>query len=286
MYFCTCPSCQKVNIFISPDTGGKCRYCEAPIADYLNEYFVEPTLGFKTGKTKESTRMKPKRSYAGEVSYLGKGKEQELFWGLDNSIKLTTTSETEMLVMNRSQFYMCPTCGYSNIVKKGDHTSPSKTVSHKTYRQIDCSNKKLDLLSLGHRFKTDVARLEIPSLTVSEPEGFVNAISFLYALLEGVSLALDIDRDDIDGIVELSSDRTSYDVVLYDDVPGGAGHVKRLANDEALKESLELALKRVSQDCCDEETSCYNCIRNYRNQTYHSRLRRRNAKEIIQRLLK
>lgn len=286
MYFCTCPSCQKVNIFISPDTGGKCRYCEAPIADYLNEYFVEPTLGFKTGKTKESTRMKPKRSYAGEVSYLGKGKEQELFWGLDNSIKLTTTSETEMLVMNRSQFYMCPTCGYSNIVKKGDHTSPSKTVSHKTYRQIDCSNKKLDLLSLGHRFKTDVARLEIPSLTVSEPEGFVNAISFLYALLEGVSLALDIDRDDIDGIVELSSDRKSYDVVIYDDVPGGAGHVKRLANDEALKQSLELALKRVSQDCCDEETSCYNCIRNYRNQTYHSRLRRRNAKVIIQRLLK
>lgn len=285
MYFCNCPACQKVNLFVSPDTGGKCRYCESPIKDHLNDYFLEPSLGFKTGKTKESTRMKPKRSYAGEVSYLGKGKEEALLWGLNNSIKLTTTSETEMLVMNRSKFYMCPTCGFSNIVKKSELVSSCKTEAHKTHRRKDCSNKKLDLLSVGHCFKTDVTRLEIPSLKAESQAGFVNAISFLYALLEGVSLALEIDRDDIDGIIELSADRTSYDVVLYDDVPGGAGHVKRLAKEDALKQSLELALKRVSQECCDEDTSCYNCIRNYRNQMFHSRLRRRNAKKVLQNLI-
>ena len=54
---------------------------------------------------------------------------------------------------------------------------------------------------------------------------------------------------------------------------------------EAIITSLENALYKVSQNCCDEETSCYNCLRNYYNQSQHNKLKRKYAKEIISVLL-
>jgi hypothetical protein len=68
-------------------------------------------------------------------------------------------------------------------------------------------------------------------------------------------------------------------------VPGGAGHVKRLLNKNAIVNSLRAGLDKVSQDCCDENTSCYNCLRNYYNQSYHNKLVRKLAKDIIKRIL-
>ena len=107
----------------------------------------------------------------------------------------------------------------------------------------------------------------------------------MYAFLEGISKALEIERTDIDGIVEMNLEMQSYDILIYDNVPGGAGHVKRLANQNAIISALQEALFKVSQNCCDEETTCYNCLRNYYNQSYHSRLKRKYAKEFIETLL-
>ena len=54
---------------------------------------------------------------------------------------------------------------------------------------------------------------------------------------------------------------------------------------DAIIKSLKAALIKVSQDCCDENTSCYNCLRNYYNQMQHNRLRRIYAKTLIESLL-
>ena len=108
----------------------------------------------------------------------------------------------------------------------------------------------------------------------------------MYAFLEGISNALGIERNDIDGILELNLKQHSYDILIYDNVPGGAGHVKRLIDKKAIVDSLTAAYKKVSQKCCDENTSCYNCLRNYYNQSYHSKLQRRYAREIVELLLR
>lgn len=114
---------------------------------------------------------------------------------------------------------------------------------------------------------------------------FVVALSFLYAFLEGISIALGIERTDIDGVLEFNLEMQSYDILLYDNVPGGAGHVKRLLNKDAVISSLKAGLDKVSKECCDENTSCYNCLRNYYNQSYHSKLVRKLAKDFIKRIL-
>lgn len=283
-FYVVCPTCKRMNVFLSKTDNTTCRYCGQNIAAEIAQYYIEPVNGFKTGPTKESARLKPKRSYAGEVSYVGNGKTDEKRLVLGNVIGIETSSDDELLVMNKSGFYMCSTCGYSEIYK-GALAAQQITKKHKNYRQYECSDEKLNYLHLGHKFQTDVARLTIPELSSEEDIGYPRALSFLYALLEGVSLAMDIERNDIDGILVLNLDWKSYDVLLYDNVPGGAGHVKRLLSKNAIMRSLEAALDKISQDCCDENTSCYNCLRNYYNQSYHNKLQRKLAIDVINRLL-
>ncbi len=121
-------------------------------------------------------------------------------------------------------------------------------------------------------------------LTLNEKHGYNRALSFMFAFLEGICLALEIERTDIDGVLEENIVLGSYDLLIYDNVSGGAGHIKRLMNQTAVIRSLEEALNKVSQNCCVENTSCYNCLRNYYNQKYHDKLRR-HAIEVINLLL-
>lgn len=136
-WFVTCPTCRKTNIFLSMGDEAKCKYCGQGIGTEVVEYYIEPSNGFKSGETKESTRLKPKRSYAGEVTYVGGGKTDEKRLVIGNTMGVETSSDDELLVMNKSGFYMCPVCGYSDIVKKGPKT-PQTLKTHKNFKQYDC----------------------------------------------------------------------------------------------------------------------------------------------------
>ena len=117
-------------------------------------------------------------------------------------------------------------------------------------------------------------------------EAYAIALLFMYAFLEGISIGLGIERNDIEGVLELNLELHSYDILIYDNVPGGAGHVKRLVEKNAVITSLNAAYAKVSQQCCDENTSCYNCLRNYYNQANHSKLKRKYACDFIEGLLR
>ena len=122
---------------------------------------------------------------------------------IGNVLGVETSSDDELLVMNKSGFYMCPECGYSDIVKHGPKT-PQTLKKHKNFKQYDCANDTLEYIRLGHKFETDVARFTIPMLDSFNKISFPQALSFLYAFLEGVSIALGIERTDIDGVLELN----------------------------------------------------------------------------------
>ena len=282
-YYCVCPICNKVNISLSDGGFDRCT-CGADISMESIRYFIEPLNGFKSGITKESSRKKPKRSYLGEISYIGGGIKDDLKVLITKVLEAESSSNDELLVINKSDFYMCPECGYSKKAGSQEFL-PEITLKHTNYRQYDCPNETLKKIRIGHKFQTDVVRLNIPLLSNVSVEDKDKALSFLYALLEGISEALEIERFDIDGLLEANSTFNSYDIVLFDNVPGGAGHVKRLMNMNAIVKSLKYGLKKVSQNCCDENTSCYNCLRNYYNQSVHNKLKRKYAIEIIELLL-
>ena len=282
-FFCTCPKCKRVNVTPVEGLAKNCAYCGEDIGNEIVEYYIEPIHGFKTGPTKESAHMKPKRSYSGEVMYLGHGKADNNKVKFGSLMEIETFTEDELLIMNRSVFYMCKECGYSDI-STGNTLPQSIIKEHNNYREFKCKNDVLDRVRLAHSFYTDVARFTIPFMDAEDTEGHSKALSFMYAFLEGMSTALNIERNDIDGILELNLDNHSYDMLIYDNVPGGAGHVKRLLDKQAIIRVLDDAYDKVNQDCCDEKTSCYNCLRNYYNQMHHNKLRRSYAKEYIKKL--
>ena len=108
-------------------------------------------------------------------------------------------------------------------------------------------------------------------------------LSVLYALLEGASETLGIRRDDLDGTLYRYGAGIAPALVLYDNVPGGAGHVRRIADE--LTDVFVTAWERVAGCECGEETSCYECLRNYRNQYYHDQLKRGLARDFLHSLL-
>lgn len=269
-YYYTCEKCNRINVIDAPKSIEKCTYCSNENTIESFKYFIEPSYGFKTGENKLNGRKKPVKTYAGEKIYLGNHDLVDYSYEFNSRVTIETSTDDKLLVINDNPFYTCNVCGYT-IINRLNTLSGLIKKEHSRYNGYRCNNSELKKISLGHMFKTDVARIKIKNFT-----NLKVALSSLYALLEGISNALDIERRDIDGLIILD-EIGNYNMIIYDNVPGGAGHVKRLKDSANVIQTLDSALNKVKQNCCEENTSCYNCIRNYYNQKHHKYLTRIDA---------
>ena len=166
---------------------------------------------------------------------------------------------------NREGFYICRSCGTHMTGRQGEHRSPSDSECKGTLEQF----------SLGHELATDVVRLQFPRLC-----GEWDAHSVAYALLLGAAETLDVPDTDLNVTITNGDNPGESAIVLYDNVPGGAGLVAQLERESVFDEVLRNARERVRGNCgCD--SSCYGCLRSYRNQFAHSHLNRKQALEIL-----
>jgi hypothetical protein len=135
--------------------------------------------------------------------------------------------------------------------------------------------KKMTPVSLGHQQTTDTLHLTFEDAPASSKR-LPFWLSLMYALIHGASHALQIERTDIDGVLFPRRAPAQNDwqqtIVLYDDVPGGAGHVQQIRNE--FSDVAREAVKIANCTDCAAETSCYSCLRDYNNQVYHHMLRR------------
>jgi ATP-dependent helicase YprA (DUF1998 family) len=104
--------------------------------------------------------------------------------------------------------------------------------------------------------------------------------SLTYALLAAAALVIDVPRNELDGLFR-PKDRSSTEIIIYDNVPGGAGYSKRIA--ERFSEVLERAYKLTNE--CECGTSCYECLRTYSNQPFHNDLDRHSVENFLQPLV-
>jgi hypothetical protein len=124
------------------------------------------------------------------------------------------------------------------------------------------------------------------SLPQNDIDGVWFAYSLAYALVEGAAEVLEVPSTDLSTTVAYSGDIAIPPIILYDNVPGGAGLVARLEEKEKLRDCLEAALARVNGICgCGENDSCYGCLRSYRNQFAHQHLRRGPVMHYLKSLL-
>ena len=100
------------------------------------------------------------------------------------------------------------------------------------------------------------------------------------ALVTGAARILGVAGNDLNSSVQKYSSGESR-INIFDTTPGGIGLA--LAIGERLDEVLNQALK-VARDCpnCDENSSCYACLRSYSNQRRHDHLTRVGALDLIE----
>lgn len=265
------------------------------------ERSIEPRKGFIVDHdvVDRVPMRRPDKSYRSDYYYIGDGRmitAKKISFKDKNIIALSTINDSMLIVSewnrNSDYFYVCQTCGYA--IGKHDKindkqadrdryagASKIKYGRHKNQIGYPCPNEYLNRIRLHHTFKTDVVSLKFGAFDTP----YETMLSVMYALLEAISQSLNIKREDINGCLHIveRGGLLDYSIVLFDSVPGGAGHVKRLITDDGAVFSKVLkAAYNIAKNCpakCDG--SCYSCLRNYYNQKLHDLLDRKAAAEFL-----
>jgi len=214
-------------------------------------------------------------------------------------------------------FAICKSCGcdLSDSVRErqraanGKKGSGSSQVPHShPLSGKPCSGKFYETLHLGHEFCSDLLKIRFtPAIignrllyepvihlgddrVISSVEGSSDKVvtglgfwySLTYALLAAAAQVIDVPRSELDGLFKPRENGSGLaEIVIYDNVPGGAGYSKRIADEfqDVLKRAYELV------ESCSCDSSCYDCLRTYSNQTFHAQLNRHAIAEFLKPLV-
>jgi Domain of unknown function (DUF1998)/Helicase conserved C-terminal domain len=290
--YAVCRHCGRFQTGVEPGSGD-CQGCGEPLTAGWGGggTLVTPIFGFvsRSEEPRSSGESRPPRGYASRVYFSRLDEPADS--GAPNDLALALPPPAmplhvrysrygQLAVVNsgsfRRGFRLCDTCGFAETAPEppagGRRRAQPET--HTNPRRNRPCRGKLTTCHLGHEFVSDILELRW-SGTLASQYNADQWRSVLYSLLEGASRSLDIERDDLDGTLYYYGRGSPPALVLYDDVPGGAGHCRRIA--DSIGPLLSAALSHVETCSCGVETSCYECLRNYRNQPYHEQLRRQDA---------
>lgn len=306
--FGVCKHCGRFNAAKGDEKPTTCRGCGRPLQSTPGKQgkLVKPEFGFVAQPMKHPPapgETRPPRSYTSQVYFDHREvpahfvPEESAHWPDFRPIpELSSPSLMlsnryshygRLVVLNHGQkgggFEICHTCGFgqpATLAKaKRKTAAPAKHVNPRTGRE--CSGRLYNY-HLGHDFITDVLELQLDGPGARAAVAFGEKDrwrSVLYALLEGASQALQIRRTDLNGTLYYTAGSDVPVLVLYDDVPGGAGHVRRVA--EAWPAVFQQAYERVAHCGCGPETACHECLWNYYNQPFHDTLSRGLAADFL-----
>jgi superfamily II DNA or RNA helicase len=270
--------CRKDNVFCrwtlgEPEPTILCGH-QVPRAEY-----VVPEFGFVTNREEpRPPTSRPTRTFTTRPYFVGpRGPEPGVVkWG---PLRLHRAAPGLMVVLCEGRrdegFYVCGDCGTGFRRLRAPHETPLGLPCRGSLRQV----------SLGHEFVTDVVQMRFDGRPgIGEAVWFGHSLA--YALLEGAASILEVPTADLNATVAYAGDPMSIPpIILYDNVPGGAGLVVRIEDKATLRACLDAAYERVAGGCgCDEGSSCYGCLRSYRNQFAHQHLRRGGVQRFLDEL--
>lgn len=301
---CSDRLCQAVNYSITPITneGVKCSSCGKKLSRVNFYESIEPRSGFVTDRVaKEVPLTKQEKNYRSDDYYIGdtesKTIDKHAFKFNNTTVMLESTTNDSLMVKSTNNFYVCPKCGFAyagdelipndneanKLIKQRAHKIITAKQHESLFGQYGCDCKELIKYSLHHKFNTDVAKISFECDT----SDYKTMISTMYAILYAISSELNIERRDIKACLSLKiiNRKACYSIIIYDSVPGGAGHSRRLvtADGKMLYRIVSVALRNM--ESCKCEPSCYNCLRSYENQKIHDELDRKLAAKFLNELI-
>ncbi|MGV9414756.1 DEAD/DEAH box helicase [Nocardia sp. NPDC003693] len=275
-----CRECGRFECGHALDSSAGCPSCGEDFGQIRT--CVVPEFGFVADSQVDDVKAEPPQRLWGGASYvetIGEVTRTYQCATEGTQIQARAGIRARMAVIAEGHgggFSLCEWCGWAEAVtdrktRRATHNRPDTGKS--------CAGR-LHRVSLAHRYETDVAEFTFEDMSYDK-DSESNWLSVLYALLEGASEALEISRDDIDGTLSWSVDGRRS-IVLFDTVPAGAGASKKIA--EHLELVISHAVRRVTSCDCGVETSCYGCLRSFRNDRLHERLSRAGALTVFEKL--
>jgi len=264
------------------DIEPKCPHC-GRVSDHTGREFIIPEFGFVAAPEPSRPGSRPPERAWGGATYVARLSEELRTRTLalpGGAIEASVGPRGRLVAVadgpGGAGYWVCDWCGWGTAVGRGGR--PPRQHDHLLRPGTQC-NGRLSHLDLAHRYETDLLSLDLrPNTPVTDDRAWK---STLYAVLEAASATLQIARDDIGGVVGASGP-LSRSLMLFDAVPGGGGNVLRI--EEHLEHVLSAALRRVDDCECGPETSCYGCLRGYRNQRDHEALTRGAAADLLRSL--
>ncbi len=272
-WYSKCPTCEQIRTAQTQEALIKpCAVCQRPITAQYTAPFVEP-LAFSvrieeknhTARFRRSTLIRQRQTLTHFIDQVDNENFKD--FGLFRlALKETGILFRYNLGPENKGFMLCPECGCSEPFrgyKAGKKHKKLRTFSG----SMECKHEQswTKPIAYGHQF---------PSFClIARPTITHNTESLAFALQRGLCAALDIETSDI-GVswrwFANKNEKTGSEIILYDHTPGGAGFVKEGFG------NWEKVVKEAQQLCanCTCEKACYDCLKNYGNQSHHEKLDR------------
>ncbi len=241
----------------------------------------------------------PARSYATRPKLIAPTPIDEGQWsGLNERIRVHHARE-HLLVTNRGPrqegYLYCLKCGRIDpVALPGSAISGSHAKPYPDERQPQCEGGITTRgLVLGTDFITDVL---LVSVRTTPPQTLIPGLlatdvalrTLCEALTKVACRSLGLDLQELQAeyrpaLTPAGRQGAEAEIYLYDILPGGAGFVRQVGDrgTRVFEDALE-----ILEDCPDEcDSSCYRCLRSYKNKLEHELLDRHVGASLLRALL-
>ncbi len=278
-WYSRCPSCEQIRTSATKEPlAVNCLVCGRSISKQYIKPFVEPAaFSVQIEKKSDSGERHRRTSLIRQRQSLTHFIDSVTDEDFKNfGLFLVALKENGKLFRynlgpENKGFVLCPNCGYSKSVRSFKTGKP-----HKRLRSLgagsECANSHpWTKLAYGHQFESFclIIRSTLPIESVE---------SIAYALQKGLCNLLELEFSDIGVSWRWLVNPKRAEIILYDHTPGGAGFVKEGFD------SWEKVVEKAHKICetCDCEKACYNCLKNYSNQSYYEKLDRRKVMKALE----
>jgi len=259
-----------------------CGHCHGELSPQTSRVLFAESFVAEQAESIGPDEEYRQRAFYGGSTYLLPGSTEGEKSEIDG-VKLEYLRRGEIFVTNTGLvqeagrgFLLCRSCGHSHAP-----TNRSPFEDHKLLhdRRKVCGGNG-DRFNLAYRFSTDVLALSFQDVPEESDEFYAGLKA---ALIEASTSVVRAESGEIGGFARTVAREGDVrrDLILYDNVPGGAGYVRKAA--QVICTVLSTA--RQMLDGCQCEKSCYKCLRSYENQFEHSLLDKALIRPYLERLI-
>ena len=285
-WYFKCKDCEQIRTALTPDElKGVCAVCQKPVnqSQDLKPFVAPVAFSVRIDKDNQGATRHRRTSLVRQrqtITHFIDFVEPDLLrdFGL---FQVALKEKGHLFRYNlgpgNKGFMLCDKCGCSaplSSVRPGQKHKRLRAFSG----NMQCENtltwgKPATPLAYGHVFETFclIARPQAPIAYVE---------SLAYSLQKGLCAVLEIEAMDIGVSWRWLAKRTEgagVEIILYDRTPGGAGFA------EEGRDNWKEVVRKAYEICstCRCETACYDCLKDYGNQTYHEKLDRNRVAEFL-----